>query len=357
MVDRERPNTMPPLPPSNFNRDELLRWFQQQTISFQKVITGSLQAGQEIQSANFASGSAGWQIDGDGNAEFNDVTIRGDLISSNWDGADPLDLSGSYLTAYDATATEGYAFDSSAGVGQITGTLYIGPNDDGHLIGLNPNQIDDFITLDFFLDGDLAADLVASSVGDPISSWHVYTTGGGEAAKIDLRSDFIILDSVDGQIGLARNGTASAPALSWTGDADTGIYLSSAGVMRLVTGGTDSISMGANVSIATGTTGSAANVNIGTGSGLQTLLRSTSALKYKSDLSDADYLADIELAPKKFYREDDDRHYYGFIADYLGEQDDLLGEYSDGEIENYDQRAVMAVMAAKINRLEERVLK
>jgi hypothetical protein len=45
----------------------------------------------------------------------------------------------------------------------------------------------------------------------------------------------------------------------------------------------------------------------------------------------------------------------GFIADDLGDEDRLLGQYEDGEVENFDASALMAVMAAKINRLERRM--
>lgn len=39
-------------------------------------------AGDIIKSANFISGSSGWQIDGQGNAEFNNVTVRGTIYAS-----------------------------------------------------------------------------------------------------------------------------------------------------------------------------------------------------------------------------------------------------------------------------------
>lgn len=73
----------PPLPKSDFNTDGMNQWLQRQTISAQKLITGSLQASQIISSANFVTGVSGWQIDGDGNAEFNDVTVRGELTVSS----------------------------------------------------------------------------------------------------------------------------------------------------------------------------------------------------------------------------------------------------------------------------------
>lgn len=53
-----------------------------------------------------------------------DIFNLGDLISANWDGAGhgSLDLSSSS----DSTATSGWAWDSSAGTGQVMETLYIG---------------------------------------------------------------------------------------------------------------------------------------------------------------------------------------------------------------------------------------
>ncbi len=111
-------NFFPRLEDQGLIRDQDKQWNQKQTISAQKIITGSIQAEQEIQSANFVAGSAGWQIDGDGNAEFNDVTIRGVLIAEggsdvDWshisnvsiDNADINSLSFSKITAASNTAT------------------------------------------------------------------------------------------------------------------------------------------------------------------------------------------------------------------------------------------------------------
>ena len=105
------------------------------------------------------------------------------------------------------------------------------------------------------------------------------------------------------------------------------------------------------------TTGAAANATWVVASGSTYYLnRSTSARKYKSKIDyDMDRLADYELRPTKFYRDDDERWFLGFIADDLAGQDKLLGVYEDGEIENFDNRALLAVMAAKINRLEEKL--
>jgi hypothetical protein len=74
-----------------------------------------------IRSQNFVPGSSGWAIFGDGSAEFVDITVRGDIISGNWDGSDPADLS-----TMDSGATTGFYLDSSAGAAQFEGDVWLG---------------------------------------------------------------------------------------------------------------------------------------------------------------------------------------------------------------------------------------
>lgn len=106
--------------------------------------------------------------------------------------------------------------------------------------------------------------------------------------------------------------------------------------------------------IYTDTTGSAANAHVANGG---RIYRSTSLLAHKSRITEkVDYLANIPLRPAKFYRKDDGRWRYGFIADWLAETDSLLGEYDDdGNLERFDTSATLAVLAAKVNRLERQV--
>ena len=64
-------------------------------------------------------------------------------------------------------------------------------------------------------------------------------------------------------------------------------------------------------------------------------------------------ISGIELRPVTFTHDGDGRDYIGFIADDLADQDPRMGQYGeDGLIENYDLRAVVAVLAAKVARLE-----
>lgn len=96
------------------------RNFKGGTISAAEII---MDAGGVLRSVNYEEGVAGWKIVGTGDAFFNDVTVRGDLVSGNWDGDDPADLS-----SFDSGATQGFYFDSSVGAGQLMGDFFLGGN-------------------------------------------------------------------------------------------------------------------------------------------------------------------------------------------------------------------------------------
>lgn len=92
------------------------------TITAQEIVIGGGAAG-IIRSENYVAGTSGWAIFGDGSAEFNTVTVRGDIVSGNWDGADPANLA-----TFDATATVGFYLDSSVGAAQFMGNIFVGGN-------------------------------------------------------------------------------------------------------------------------------------------------------------------------------------------------------------------------------------
>jgi hypothetical protein len=66
------------------------------------IFTESVMGGEgRIASDPYTPGSAGWKIDGDGSAEFNDVTVRGEVIANtgtlgtlNVDGTLTIDVGG-----------------------------------------------------------------------------------------------------------------------------------------------------------------------------------------------------------------------------------------------------------------------
>lgn len=53
------------------------------SMSVGKLIAGSLAVGEYAQSTGYVSGSAGWHIDGNGNAEYNNVIVRGTVFASS----------------------------------------------------------------------------------------------------------------------------------------------------------------------------------------------------------------------------------------------------------------------------------
>lgn len=312
----------------------------------------TVNSGSNIQSSNFVSGSAGWQASGDGSAEFNDVVIRGDIESGNWDGASPADLS-----SRDTGATAGFYLDSSAGAAQFEGDIFLGGSLNLSGVGTVTSDATGSSHAEFAASSSTHGVFFKDSVGSTQGQLTYQFSGAGDIGTLAMPGAFFSITADIFQQGSfqANDGSAGSPTFTFDNDTDTGVFRVSADRIGWAVGGIGLMSLGSSEGFRSGaiddaTTGTAANVNIeSTGNQLR---RSTSALKYKTDLSDANYLADIELTPMKFYREDDDRYFYGFIADWLGGQDELLGVYQNDEIEDFDTRAVLAVLAAKINRLE-----
>lgn len=167
---------------------------------------------------------------------------------------------------------------------------------------------------------------------------------------------FLTGDSTNAGIRCA-GGSESVPGYTFNGDTDNGMYLSGTNVIGFSTGGSAKLVIGSfftSAAIYDNTTASAANVYCSTTQPGR-MLRSTSAAKYKTNIQDAsDKLADIDLRPVEWDSLTDDIHQFGFIADDIAAVLPEAGDYdTDGEVENYDFRAVLAVLAAKVNRLEE----
>jgi len=102
-------------------------------------------------------------------------------------------------------------------------------------------------------------------------------------------------------------------------------------------------------------TGSASNVHVDSAG---KVFRQTSALKYKTNvIYYEDRLANLEIRPVGYVRKDDDSWHLGYIADDLAAQHPSFGVYDheSGELEDFERDALLAVMGAKINRLERQV--
>ena len=185
-----------------------------------------------------------------------------------------------------------------------------------------------------------------------------FATGGTQAGGI----------TSIGTIRMKGFGTTGNATFTFVDDLDTGMYRYSTNRLGFTAAGYSFSSTAANFYMygaRNNTTGSAANTLIQASDGR--IFRSTSLRAHKSRITyNVDYLADLELKPVKFYRKDDSDWFYGFIAEDFSDQDTILGEYSGvaddlepdeepNQLTGYDSRAVMAIMAAKINRLEKLV--
>ena len=388
-----------------------------------------------------------------------DVTIEGtfignDYLSSNWDGANPVDLS-----SVDGAATVGFAFDASLGSAQLMGSLFVGGSlvldgsgafktaASGQRIEMSANE-DDRIKLytgDSFENNPgkvmsvvtgsgstrtLDTQIVGPSTTGDIGSMFMalqsesnndsstppklvvgYTGGSGQTPEVDLIDWVLIKAAGENQGATSRDdgallvdtkslvldsGSGSIiAAQSWAWATGNSVNLELQAVrdpvgsdwqtmaigFRRITDGTSQSSLwfkGSQVIVGQTSSqynktlavageaefqpysgGGSANVLLTGGvNGWYVMQHITSARRFKShiDYDVLDYLAGIELSPAHFYREDDDKWYYDFIAEDLADQDVLFGQYNeDGVIMNYHKPSVSAILAAKVNALEAQV--
>lgn len=309
------------------------------------VVTG---AGGYLRSGNYVLNTSGFNLDANtGSAEFNNVTVRGTIYATAGE------IGGLTVTGNLTFGTGGVLRTAASGQRiQISTSdknyiyFYSGAGGETSPASIQVRDDDGTGEPDLWFQGPTTAtgssSLRLRTVGAIITGGLNINTGG-----LSVTAGGVTINS----------GTAGGPSFRFSADTDTGMYLASDGVLAFATGGVLRGSFQADGIYATtpNTSGAAANL-VTAGSAHNNFQRSTSALKYKSRVTTkVDYLADIDLIPTKHWRKDDKRWRYGLIADWLGDQDTLLGVYEDGEIDNYDDRAVLAILAAKVNRLEEAV--
>jgi hypothetical protein len=322
-----------------------------------------------IRSSNYVAGSAGWMIDGDGNAEFNNVTIRGtiyatageitgtltiatggkivmplvddfemwiqaggieikDVVIDYIAAAIFMDTSGNIVFAGDASANEADFLDFPSGI-------YIGPS---------ANAVPQM------------TGIVIEHSGTPSSSDTSILVRGDKFGTPQV----LFMLNGNGRANF-HDGSASLPSISFYNDQNTGIYRPSSDQINVTCGATPVVGMSTaeincvpqikSGGVYNATTGSAANMHIAS-TGL--MYRSTSSRRYKDQITQALNLADIDLTPVRFWSLTDERWQYGFVAEDVAAVLPEAAELNEaGEVENYDLRAVVAVLAAKVARLEK----
>jgi len=143
-----------------------------------------------IESTNYSAGSTGWRIDNDGNAEFNNVTVRGTIYASGGEISGGLAItSGGYIKAGTGTKDvdlNGIQIDSAELVGQSGGTDQVRIGADGKLYAGTG-----MVTLDedgLILGGQNydQAEIKWSYEGDYIGRMGAYHSGSGDTMNIQL---------------------------------------------------------------------------------------------------------------------------------------------------------------------------
>ena len=133
-----------PLPKGAYDWDALRQWLKTQSISMNQLTAGTiiLSSPGVLRSANYAADTSGWNLSYDGSAEFNNVTIRGDLAASTIVGDLVMDsgaiftetaapwakLSTDGLQFYNGVPTlvNSIAYNATYGSASMTGTWFMG---------------------------------------------------------------------------------------------------------------------------------------------------------------------------------------------------------------------------------------
>jgi hypothetical protein len=135
--------------------------------------------------------------------------------------------------------------------------------------------------------------------------------------------------------GIIASGTAAAPSLAILADLDTGLFSSSANQVAVATNGTQRLLIDSdgkiffNVGVYNTTTALAANMHLDAAP--YGIYRSTSSIKYKTDVEDIDNAyADAILGCRPVWyrslceRDPKDHSYWGFIAEEVAQIDPRL---------------------------------
>lgn len=204
-----------------------------------------------IRSDNFAAGSAGWQIAGDGSAEFNDVTVRGTIFATageigNLDVVDILELGAGgvirtapnnsqrvEITGSAASAVFFYTGDPDEGGGSagVVGSIVEGSGASKKLITNVQSPSFDAATVDAFI--TLASETDDDSTGPAQIRLH-FDSGLTLTPEVKVQ---------DGAKLMISDGTAAAPSFTFNNDIDTGIYRAGANQINIAAAGVQQVAV------------------------------------------------------------------------------------------------------------------
>jgi len=335
--------------------------------------------------------------------EFNLPIVGGDnntwggFLNSNWEKVDDLfdgsvSVDGIDIIGGAINGTPIGASTASTGVFTTLTATSVDLNAgaiDGTVIGASTRAAGSFTTVTTTTNVNIGGVALSSngSAGAPAYSFTGDTDSGmfrGGAGTVIAHEGNGIAgfqwDGSFGQVVAYVGGGTTAPAYSFGGDLDTGFSANGANLAQIVCGGNSVFQFGAgpatvrSSTVAGSVSAAAANVYIDSSTG--SLFRSTSSGRYKTDRRAVASSIDVEklqpalidpnedakcgqlidaLVPKSFkstHEYDHGRRLTGFIAEEVAE---VFPEASVDGGENYDVRALVAVLWDEVRSLRKRV--
>lgn len=301
-----------------------------------------------IKSGNYSAGSAGWIIEGDGDAEFNDVTVRGSVISGT--APDLVSIQGGILSATDGANT--FTVDPTGFSGNdvrvtftidgVTGDGLIEADDtNGGTILIRAPGASNGMAL---TDGDI--DVISATVNE------LNLRAGGTG--IDVNNPLHIVA-----------GSAAGPAYSFVSDTDTGVYLIAADVIGFAAGGSEAMRISGLTAVNPGADNT---IRLGSSTARWTEVWAvdgtinTSDATVKTDVGPVPEGLFDQIQPYRYRRTDrDDKWHFGFVAQEVA--DVLPGdEYAvtrppdaDGELWGMRPDQLVPVLWAEVQALRARI--
>ena len=215
------------------------------TVTTAKLeVTASLVVGQTIESTTYTAGSAGWQIDADGSAEFDNVTVRGTIEASSIEGNVTLGTGGVFRSASSGQRIEITDTDNDL-VALFTGDSF----------EANPGELRTIVsgsgstrTLQSSLrapdttgdSGGMALIVRTESFDDSSFSPAIvasYNGGSSQIPQFRMETDI--------RLGLV-DGTDARPALTFVSDTNTGMYNVAANQIGFSAAGSTRVRIGAS---------------------------------------------------------------------------------------------------------------
>lgn len=331
---------------------------------------------------------AGWAIFGDGSADFaGDVTFRGNAtVTGSLFVTGNLQVSGIFRTA--AATSSRIEVNTTGGASQFrwySGTTWVAWIDysGGQMtLGTVTNQD---ITI------SAAGDLILSTAGQNALAgggtaaapklvfsgdlncglYHVsadvlaFSTSGAQRMRFGTgtttngNDGLVVTNVIETNEFHGDNGAANDPTYTFTSTPTSGMWLQ--GGPAIADGSLEiaefinSSGVGILQLANHGTTGSAANAFINSTSG--NVSRSTSSLRFKPgwEFADEDFLARLEIPRPITWIDTDGGLMLGFGVEHLEAMDPRVTQDWDefGAPQNYDVRSLIAILSAKVKRLEK----